>query len=83
MAALSRTKNTNRTLATSFDEAELDLNEGLRKIRRLVAAMASATGALSCGTGGRMDNERKYREEALQIQNEDEGRYELIAVTEK
>ena len=40
VAALSRTKNTYRTMTTSFDEAELDLNEGLHKLHQMVAAMA-------------------------------------------
>ena len=40
---------------------------GLHKIHQLVAAAASAPGAFSCGTGDRMDNERKSQEKALQI----------------
>ena len=87
MTLLSRTRNTFRTLATSFDEVEVDLNEGLHQIRQLVAATTSDTGALSCGTGDRMDNKRKYLDDVMQIlemiQNEDEDGYESIAVMEK
>ena len=85
MAGLSHTRPTCRKLATSFDEAECDLNEGLHKIHQLVAAAASATGASSCGTGVRMENELQYLQKAMRTleltQNEDEGGYEVIAVT--
>ena len=70
MAAQSRTRNICRTLATSFDEAELDLNEDLHKIHQLVAASGPATGALSYVTEDRMDNERKYLQILEMIQNE-------------
>ena len=50
-AALSRTRNTHRTLATSFDEAEADLNQGFKNIQHLVSCTAVATAALSCWDG--------------------------------
>ena len=49
MTTLSHTGSTCCALATSSDEAELDVNEGLHKIRQLIAATASATGA-ACGS---------------------------------
>ena len=51
-----------RTLANSFDEADASLNEGMHKIHQLVVATATATGALSCGTGDLMDIERVGKE---------------------
>ena len=48
-----------RTLATLIDEAEADLNLGLRNLHQLVSA-ATATAARSRRTGGRMENERTY-----------------------
>ena len=85
MAGLSHTRPACRKLATSFDEAECDLNEGLHKIHQLVAGAASATGASSCGTGDRMENELQCLQKAVRslelTQNEDEGGYEVIAVT--
>ena len=80
-AALRHTRHTYCKWATSFDEAELDLNEGLHKLHQLVAATVSATGALSCGTGNRMENEHKCLEKAMRILDMDG--YELIAVVEK
>ena len=50
MAPLSRTRNTHRTLATSFDEAEVVLHEGLHQ-------MHEKADALSCGRD-RMDDAR-------------------------
>ena len=38
MGALGRTRNTCRKLATSFDEVEDDLNQGLHNIHQLVAS---------------------------------------------
>ena len=52
-----------------------ELNEGVHEIHQLVAS-----GPLSCGTGNRMENERKILE---MTQNGSEGGYELIAVTDK
>ena len=57
------------------------------KSRSVVAATACATGALSCGTGDRMDNERKCLEKDMRILDmnlkEDDGGYERIAVMEQ
>ena len=55
MAQLIRTRNTYRTLATSFGEAEADLNQGLCNTHQMVTSTATATGALSCGTGDCMN----------------------------
>ena len=59
MAGLSRTRNTCRSLATLFDEAEVDLHKGLHEIHQSVVATAVATSALSCGTEDHMKNEGK------------------------
>ena len=59
-AQLIGTRSACRTLAKSFDEAMAELNEGVREIHQLVASTAAATGALSCGTGNRLDNEVTY-----------------------
>ena len=42
-------------MATMFDEAEIELNEG--RNHQLVAA--TATGSMSTGTGNRMDKEHE------------------------
>ena len=67
MAALSCTRNTNRTLATSFDEAETDLNQGWQNIQQLVSSTAMVTGALTCGTNDKAENDKKYLEMALDM----------------
>ena len=46
VGALSRTRNTYRSLATSFHEAEADLNLGLKNIQQLVSSTAMATTGL-------------------------------------
>ena len=51
---VSRTRSTYRTLATSFDEAEADLNRGLWNIRQLVSSTAISTAALFGGAGDRL-----------------------------
>ena len=77
MAALSHTTNAYRMLATSFHEAEVDLNQGLQNFRQLVSSIAMATGALSCGTTDGAENEKSYLEMNLdildRIQNEEES----------
>ena len=74
MAGLSRTRNTCRSLATLFDEAGVDLHEGLHEKHQSVAATAVATSALSCGTEDHMKNEGKDLEKAMPFfQTEDEG----------
>ena len=57
---LKRTRNGHRTLATAIDEAEGGLNHGVRNLHQLVVSTAAATGAPSCGTGYRVENERTY-----------------------
>ena len=52
MARLHRTRNGDRALAAAFDEAENDVNHGLRTLHQLVESTAGAAGALSCGIGG-------------------------------
>ena len=47
-AALSRTMNTHRTLATSFDEAEADLNQGFRNFQHMVSCTAVAGSPFLC-----------------------------------
>ena len=47
MAALSRARNTHRTVATSFDEAEADVKQGLRNVQQLVSSTAMATTGFS------------------------------------
>ena len=74
-------------MATSFDEMEADLNEGLRNIPQLVSSTAMPRAALCCGTGDHNENERQYLESALEnlelIQNEDESAFEWVAVADK
>ena len=53
MNAACHARSKDRRLATAFDEAEVDLH----RIHHLVAATATATGALSTGTGDRVGNE--------------------------
>ena len=59
----------------------------MHKIHQLVAATATAMVALSIGTRERMGNEHHHFKKDVKIleviQNEDEGGYELVAVTEK
>ena len=89
MAGLCRTRNAYRTLATSFDEAEADLNQGLNNIRQLVSFTAMATGVLSCGANDRAENEINYLEMALDIldriqnEEEEESAFELVAVANR
>ena len=54
-------------MATEFDEAEVDLNEGPRRIHQLVAATATATSAMSTNTSGRMENEHNYLQKCMRI----------------
>ena len=60
MTTACRTRSNYRRLATAFDEAEMDLNEGLHRIHQLVAATATATGALTVGTEDRTENDQGY-----------------------
>ena len=64
MTAASNTRSSCKRLASAFDEAEIDMNQGLRRIRQLVAATSMATSALFSGTGDRMDNEHEYFQKA-------------------
>ena len=77
MTTACHTRSTYRRLATAFHETEVDLDEGLRRIHQLVAAAATATGALSFGTRDRMENKHGYLQKTLKIlemiQNEDVG----------
>ena len=56
----------------------------MRNIQQLVSM---ATAVLSCGTGDRNENERQYLESAVKmlerIWTEDEGAFELVAVTDR
>ena len=67
MIQLSRTRNGYRTLAAALEEAEGDLFHGLRNIHQLAVSTAAVTGALSCGAGDRMENERTYLDLVLVI----------------
>ena len=49
-----------RRLATSFDEAGIALNEGLGCTHQLITATATATSAMSIGTGDRADDEQDF-----------------------
>ena len=42
-------------------------NHGLRDLHHVVLCLATATGARSCGTTDRTENEKKYLELALEI----------------
>ena len=68
----------------AFDEAEVDLNHGLRNFHQLVRSTATATAALWCGSGDRVENERKYLDSAVRMwdftKTEDMGAFELVAV---
>ena len=55
------------SLATAFDEAESQLNEGLGCIRTLIVKTAAATSAMSVETNDRDDNELKYLQDALSL----------------
>ena len=46
------TREHHRRLATSFDEAEAALNDGLGCMHKLTTTTATATSAMSIGTGG-------------------------------
>ena len=50
MSVASHTCTSYRRMATTFDEEEIELNEGLGWIHRLVAATATATSSMSIGT---------------------------------
>ena len=52
-----------RGTGIALDETEADLNHGLRNV--LVLVVASATAALSCGTGERLEIERTYSHSAM------------------
>ena len=60
MSPASHTRCTYRRLATTFDEADIELNEGLGQLHQLVAATTTATSSMSMGAGDRADNEHEY-----------------------
>ena len=64
---LSRTRNECRSQSALFDEAESDLNHGFRNWHHQVLSSAAATGALSCETSDRAENERTYLDMARAI----------------
>ena len=55
-------------LETSFDKAEVALNEGLGCMHKLVTATATATCAMSIGTGDRAEHEQDYLRNAVALQ---------------
>ena len=60
-AAASHVRCACSRLATSFDEADIELNEGPGQIHQLVAASS-----MSIGTGDRVENEHEYLQKALE-----------------
>ena len=85
MQAASGTRVHYRRLSTSYDEAEVALNEGRGCMHKLITATATATSAMSIGTGKRAGNEQDYLRKALflltkMVCEEDRDVYELVPV---
>ena len=85
VCASSKQPRDYRRLATAFDEAEGALNEGPVCVHKLIAATATASSAMSIGTGDRVDNEHECLQKALfslnkMINEDDKGSYEILAL---
>ena len=83
LQATSGTHVHHRRLATSFDEAEVALNEGLGCTHKLITATARATSSMSNGTGDCTENEQDCLQKSLALLTNrfnEEGRegYELV-----
>ena len=76
MTAASFSRRSHRRLASAFDEAEIDLDECLRRIQM-------ETSVLSTGAGDRMVNEHEYLQKAVKILEtvpcEEQGGNEIVA----
>ena len=84
MAQLSRARNCCRMLAAASEEAEIDLNRGLKNLHQLVEPTAAAAGALCCGTGHRKEDERTCLDADLalldRIQSDEDTPNGIVAV---
>ena len=68
-------------------EAESDFNQRSRNFHQLVLSTRAATGALSCGTGDRAENDRICLEMAMaildRIHNEEDSPCEIVTLEGK
>ena len=81
------TRDGYRSQTAMFDEAESGLNHGLWNLHQLVLSSAAATGALSCGTRHKPENERTHMDMALaildRVQNEGQSPFDILTLEGK